>query len=160
MGVAGSGKSTIGNLLSERLGWEFIEGDDFHPAENVEKMSAGLPLNDQDRLPWLKQLNAHLRETQASGNPVIISCSALKRDYREALQSGIDDLIFIYLQGDFQTIIRRLQKRKKHFMKPEMLRSQFEILEPPGVEEALIVSIEQSIEKNLERIVRAAKFEN
>jgi gluconokinase len=154
MGVSGCGKSTIGTRLSRRLGWEFIEGDEIHPAENVRKMAGGTPLDDQDRLPWLKRINALLLEKQAEGASAIVSCSALKRAYREILAQGVEDLTFVYLMGDYETIFARMQSRDPHYMKADMLRSQFDALEPPDAAEALEISIDQPVEDSVEDIIR------
>jgi len=160
MGVSGCGKTTIGESLSARLGWDFIEGDSVHSPENVEKMSRGIPLTDEDRLPWLKELHALLIERQTQGKSVIVSCSALKRSYREILRRGIDDVQFVFLEGDYDTILDRMQNREGHYMRPGMLRSQFEALERPDESEALIVSIEQPVEDTVEEILRAIHSDN
>lgn len=157
IGVSGSGKSTIGKRLSNRLGWEFVEGDDIHPPENVRKMASGIPLNDQDRLPWLRSINALLMEKQAGGESTIVSCSALKRKYRQLLAQGVENLIFVYLEGDYDTIFNRMQSRDPHYMKADMLRSQFEALESPESSEALKVSIEQPVERIVKEILREVK---
>lgn len=142
MGVAGAGKSTIGKLLSEQLGWQFYDGDNFHPLENVEKMQRGLPLNDSDRYPWLKALRHLIDNLQTQQENAIIACSALKENYRELLQSKDDNIIWIYLQGNYQQIRERLQQREGHFMKSEMLNSQWEALEAP--ENAVVIDISLS----------------
>lgn len=158
MGVSGSGKSTIGQGLAQRLGCDFYDGDDFHPPENVAKMVDGQPLTDEDRAPWLAQLAALIEEYLDSGQTVVLACSALKHRYREQLQ--VDPRVrFVYLQGDFDLIWQRMSARQDHYMKAEMLHSQFAALEPPGPEEALIVDIDQDIEAILDRIVRAESSE-
>jgi gluconokinase len=138
MGVSGSGKSTIGGLLSERIGWPFFDGDDFHPVENIEKMRAGIPLTDADRLPWLTRLRDAIREV--NGN-AIFACSGLKQSYRAFLGEGISDLVWVYLRGDFALLQRRMEARQGHFMGAEMLRSQLETLEEPT--DALIIGIDR-----------------
>ncbi len=153
MGVSGCGKSTIGKRLSTRLGWEFIEGDDLHPQDNIEEMASGDPLEDEDRVPWLHTINQLLLERQAEGVSIIIGCSALKGWYREILRRDVDNLIFVYLSGEYETILQRMQARGAHFMKANMLRSQFEDLEPPSATEALVVSIEDPVEIIVDKIV-------
>jgi len=126
MGVSGSGKSTIGKLLANKIGLPFLDADDFHPKENIDKMSHGIALNDSDRLPWLETIREELSQ-HSSG--VVFACSALKESYRAILSKG-NELIFIYLNGDYETIYNRMKSRN-HFMAPEMLASQFTDLEPP-----------------------------
>ena len=141
MGVSGSGKTTIGQKLSSATGWPFYDGDDYHSTENVEKMSRGIPLNDDDRLTWLETLSELILEKRSSGEDLILACSALKRAYRQTLRSKNQDVLFVFLEGDFNLIWQRMQIRKSHYMKPEMLKSQFAILEPPL--NALKLSIER-----------------
>lgn len=143
MGVSGSGKTTIGQALSTTTGWSFYDGDDYHPLENIEKMSQGIPLNDDDRLIWLETLSELISEKSSSGEDLILACSALKRAYRQKLRSKNRDVLFVFLEGDFDLIWQRMQLRKSHYMKPEMLKSQFAILEPPV--EALNLSIERPV---------------
>ena len=132
MGVSGSGKTTIGKALAAELGWAFIEGDDFHPATNVEKMSAGIPLNDEDRRPWLQALRRRVAEACGRGEDVVLACSALKHDYREYLERHDPECVhYVFLRGSEELIRRRLAERKGHFMDPALLQSQFEALEPP-----------------------------
>ena len=143
MGVSGSGKTTIGKALALSLNWEFVEGDDFHPAENVEKMKNNIPLDDNDRWPWLRRLNDTLKQSQSSGNHTVVSCSALKKSYREALVNNLKSVEFVYLCGDRDLLEERMKARNNHFMKADMLKSQLATLEVP--ENALTVSIELSI---------------
>lgn len=138
MGVSGSGKTTIGKQLAEALGIAFFDGDSYHPEANVEKMAQGHPLNDDDRKGWLERLNELAREHEDQG--AVIACSALKSNYRKLLRQGIDRIEFVYLDGSFELISKRLAERKGHFMPPELLRSQFEALEIPHHE--LSVSID------------------
>jgi carbohydrate kinase (thermoresistant glucokinase family) len=139
MGVAGSGKTTIGLKLAAALGWSFRDADDFHPPANVAKMSAGLPLTDADRAPWLAAIRAHIDACLARGESAVVTCSALKEEYRRTLISDPAKVKLVHLSGNFQLILERLNQRKDHFMKPAMLESQFATLEPP--QGALVVDI-------------------
>ena len=153
MGVAGAGKTTIGQLLAQRLGWTFHDADDFHPPANVAKMRAGIPLTDEDRVPWLAQLNELAKSANNAGHRIIIGCSALKARYREQLAAGVEGMRFVYLQGSQDLIARRMAARRGHFMPPGLLDSQFAALEEPT--DAIVVSIEQAPEAIVEEIVRA-----
>jgi gluconokinase/shikimate kinase len=140
MGVSGCGKSTVAGVLAGRLGWDFGEGDDLHPAENVAKMAAGHPLTDEDRWPWLERVAQWIREHTEAGRPGIITCSALKRSYRDILRG--DHVVFVYLHGTREQIAARLSARHGHYMPPELLDSQFATLETPGEDEhALSIDI-------------------
>ncbi len=160
MGVSGSGKTTIGQALSQELDYLFYDADDFHPPENIAKMSRGKPLNDSDRLPWLLATNTVINEHQKQQKNAVITCSALKQSYRDLLQENNTDVIWIYLKGDYETILKRLQKRSGHFMKDNMLLSQFETLEEP--ENAVIIDVNLSLEEIVEEIIHQtyAKIEN
>jgi gluconokinase len=136
MGVSGSGKSTVAGILAGRLGWDLAEGDDMHPPANVEKMAAGHPLDDDDRWPWLDKIAAWIREHRESGRPGIITCSALKRRYRDVLRG--EGVIFVYLAGAHDQIAARLTARHGHFMPAAMLRSQIDTLEPPEADERAV----------------------
>lgn len=131
MGVSGSGKTTVGELLADRMGCGFSDADDFHPAANVEKMRAGTPLTDDDRWPWLKALRQAIEDWEAAGESRVIACSALKDAYRDIL-SPRNDVVFVYLKGDTETIAERLKARKGHYMNPNLLTSQFAALEEPA----------------------------
>ncbi|WP_286812621.1 MULTISPECIES: gluconokinase [unclassified Maribacter] len=140
MGVSGSGKSTIGKLLANKLQFPFFDGDDFHPEANVKKMKAGHPLNDDDRQGWLEKLNEVAIENLATG--AVIVCSSLKKKYRTILSKNLEDKHkFVYLEGSFDLIDKRLSARKNHYMPAGLLQSQFDILEAPL--EAITVSIDQ-----------------
>lgn len=134
-GVSGSGKTTIGSLLAGRLGWEYAEADSFHPAANIAKMSAGHPLTDEDRGPWLDNIGHWIDETTAKGRPGVVTSSALKRAYRDRLLRGRPQVRLIYLDADRETVARRLTARNGHFFPPELLDSQFGDLEPPADDE-------------------------
>ena len=152
MGVAGSGKTTVGKLLRDRTGWTFYDADDFHPAENIDKMSRGIPLNDEDRKPWLLKLNNLIHNTISQDKSAILACSALKSYYREILQLNCPEVVLIYLQGDYEQILARMKQRKEHFMQAGMLRSQFKILEEPQAD--LVVSVTLSPEAIVEQIIK------
>jgi gluconokinase len=155
MGVSGSGKSTIADKLAEHLGWVFEDGDRFHPASNVAKMSAGQPLTDEDRWPWLQAIADEIDRVCKAGEHAVIACSALKRAYREILVHGRNDVRIIYLDGTQQLIASRLAQRKGHFMPPGLLASQFKTLEPPDEgENPVTVSIDASVEAMVDDIVR------
>lgn len=139
MGVAGSGKTTVGEKLAAALGWSFRDADDFHPPENVAKMSAGIPLNDHDRAPWLAAIRAHIDACLARGEGSVVTCSALKAAYRRVLVADPARVKLVHLTGDFALLAARIGSRQGHFMKPAMLHSQLAALEPPP--DALAVDI-------------------
>jgi gluconokinase len=159
MGVSGSGKSTIADKLAERLGWTFEDGDRFHPPSNVAKMSAGHPLTDEDRWPWLQAIADEIDRVCKAGERAVIACSALKRAYRDILVHGRNDVRIVFLNGSQQLIAGRLAARKGHFMPPGLLTSQFRTLEPPQPSERPItVSIDASVEAIVDDIVRQLKL--
>jgi gluconokinase len=132
MGVSGCGKSTIGKMLAEKLGWGFFDADDFHPAANIAKMGAGIPLTDADRAPWLERLSALLRGEVAAGRHPVLACSALRQSYRDTLLAGLPGIRIVYLRGDRELIASRMRNRPGHFMPPALLDSQFAALEEPA----------------------------
>lgn len=134
MGVTGSGKTNVGSKLARALDIDFVEGDEFHPAENVRRMSQGIPLTDDDRSGWLRALAAKIREAEAAGIGLVITCSALKRAYRDVLR-GAGTVQWIFLRGPRALIAERLANRRGHFMPPALLDSQFAILEEPSADE-------------------------
>ncbi|SDT47253.1 gluconate kinase, SKI family [Bradyrhizobium canariense] len=155
MGVSGSGKTTIADKLAERIGWRCEDGDKFHPASNIAKMSAGHPLTDEDRWPWLQAIANEIDRICKAGERTVIACSALKRAYRDILVHGRDDVRIIYLKGTQQLIADRLAKRKGHFMPAGLLDSQFKTLEPPARDEnPVTVSIDASVDAIVDDIVR------
>lgn len=135
MGVSGSGKSLIGAALARALGIDFVEGDEYHPAENVERMSAGVPLTDDDRVLWLRTIAVRIREAKDASTGLVMSCSALKRSYRDILRAEADELRFVFLKGQRALIAERLAGRRGHFMPPSLLESQFATLEEPSTDE-------------------------
>jgi gluconokinase len=139
MGVSGVGKTTLAKALAERLGWAFKEGDDLHPAANIAKMKAGHPLTDADRAPWLDAIGAWIDGRLGEGQSGVITCSALKRAYRDRLDAGRPQVTFVFMQLDRAAVAERIASRKDHFMPPSLLDSQFADLEPPGSDEPVIV---------------------
>jgi gluconokinase len=141
MGVSGSGKSTIGQSLAAELGWPFYDGDDFHPPANIEKMANGIALTDADRVDWLAALAQLIRNLSSEERSGVLACSALRQAYRETLGQDIPSVQFVYLKGSYDLILKRLQERRGHYMRPELLKSQFQTMEEPG--QALVVDITQ-----------------
>ncbi|MFE4859614.1 gluconokinase [Streptomyces sp. NPDC056670] len=156
MGVAGTGKTTIGPLVAERLGVPYAEGDDFHPAANVAKMSAGIPLDDDDRLPWLDAIGAWAHGRAGLGG--VVSSSALKRSYRDRLRAAAPGAVFLHLTGDRALIEHRMAERKGHFMPAALLDSQFATLQPLGPDEAgVAVDVSGTPEDIAERATAALR---
>ncbi|MGM3275329.1 gluconokinase [Ralstonia sp. 24A2] len=142
MGVSGCGKSTVGQKIAERLGCAFRDGDEFHSDANRAKMHAGIPLNDDDRKPWLESIRTYMDETTSGGGSLVVACSALKQRYRDVLRGNAGssgNTEFVYLKGDFELLQGRLSARKDHFFNPNLLRSQFDALEEPT--DAIVVDI-------------------
>ncbi|HTZ46355.1 MAG TPA: gluconokinase [Verrucomicrobiae bacterium] len=153
MGVTGSGKSTVGRLLADRLGGAFLEADDFHSAANKEKMQRGVPLTEADRLPWLKAIHAEMLAQAGSGKNVVLACSALRKSYREILVAGLD-VRTAYMRGTRELIGERLRQRLGHFAGEAILDDQFAVLEEPNAAEAVIVDVQESPEQIVEEILR------
>lgn len=145
MGVSGCGKTSVGKALAERLGWDFYDADDFHPPENIAKMAGGIPLSDEDRAPWLETLRALIADCLQTNRPGVLACSALKERYRQTLLDGNPGARLVYLKGSYDLIWSRMANRPGHYMKPEMLKSQFDALEEP--QNALIVDISLLVEQ-------------
>jgi len=153
MGVAGSGKTTLGRALAAALGWVFVEGDDYHPAANIAKMARGEPLDDADRAPWLQRLNRRLAALDASGADAVLACSALKARYRQRLAAGLGAVRFVHLVGDAAVVERRLRGREGHFMPAELLASQSEALELP--EDALPIPLDLPTDRQVQLVLRS-----
>ena len=150
MGVSGCGKTTIGRMLAADLGWVYIESDDYHSKEDIQKMSGGIPLTDEDRWPWLTRLHNLMLESEKKEQPVILACSALKENYRQLLAKDLKNVVFIYLKGDYDLIWERMQQRH-HFMKADMLKSQFAALEEP--QKAIDVNIHETQDSIVQELV-------
>ena len=159
MGVASSGKTSLGERLAERLGWPFRDADSFHPPENVAKMSSGTPLTDEDRKPWLAAIAAWIDDLRTNGGNGIVTCSALKRAYREVIVGDRPDVTLVYLRGSRELVGERMAARQHHFMPPALLDSQFATLEEPGADEKpLVVQVEASKEAIVEQVVRELRL--
>lgn len=160
MGVSGVGKTTIGTLLAERLGWGYAEGDSYHPPANVAKMRAGTPLDDADRAPWLAAIAADIDRWRAAGQGMVVACSALKRSYRDILIGGRPDVRLVRLAGDEALIRARMETRTDHYMPPSLLSSQLATLQPPGDdEEAITVNVACSPQACVAQILEALGIE-
>lgn len=157
MGVCGSGKSTIGRALADRLGGEFFEGDGFHPGSNIEKMNKGIPLTDRDRADWLTRLSQAIAQRRQAGEstPAVFSCSALKKSYRDQLRRGDPDLRLVHLHGARELLEQRMLARRDHFMPPQLLTSQLATLEEPDEDEApIIVDVSAGVDHIVDDIDR------
>jgi len=155
MGVAGSGKTTVGSMLARRLGWQYWDGDDFHPEQNIRKMRSGIALSDDDRLPWLLYLRAIIEQSLCRGESGVLACSALKESYRHILADGLSGVRFVYLRGSRELLATRLEERHGHFMRPQLLDSQLATLEEPSG--AVVADIRQGPEEIVEAIVKALR---
>ncbi|MEQ8970656.1 MAG: gluconokinase [Coleofasciculus sp. C1-SOL-03] len=153
MGVSGSGKSRVGQALAQCLGWQFRDADDFHTQAAKEKMKQAIPLNDQDRQPWLEAMRSAIDRWIMAGKNTVLACSALKSSYRQVLQIQYSRVQFIYLKGSFELIYKRLQHRQNHFMKESLLQSQFETLEEPTSSEAIHIDASQSPEVIVQQVI-------
>ena len=151
MGVSGCGKSSVGQSLAQFLGWDFYDADDFHPPENVAKMASGTPLDDSDRAPWLASLNELIFSSLKADKPGVLACSALKERYRQQLMDDNHGVQIVYLKGSYDLIWSRMEKRTDHYMKPHMLKSQFETLEEPS--NALTIDISMSLDDIVQEIL-------
>lgn len=160
MGVSGAGKTTIAEALAERLGYTCRDADEFHPPSNIAKMSAGTPLTDDDRWPWLRAIAAAIDEAGKTGKPMVVTCSALKHAYRDVLLHGRDDVVFAYLKGSRELIAARLKQRKGHFMPPALLDSQFATLEEPRPDEPVItLDIDHPVNEIVDTLVATLQRE-
>ena len=157
MGVAGCGKTTVGKSLAKHLGWDFYDADDFHPPKNISKMTNGIPLNDVDRLPWLATLRKLISSSLTHNRPSVLACSALKESYRQQMLADNESAQIVFLKGSYDLIWSRLSMRKDHYMKPQMLQSQFETLEEPA--NALTVDISRSINDIVQEILIGLRLE-
>jgi len=151
MGVSGCGKSSVAQALAARLGWDFYDADDFHPPENIAKMAAGIPLDDADRAPWLASLHAMIASCRQQDRPGVLACSALKERYRQTLCAGNQGVQIVYLKGSYELILARMAARSGHYMRPQMLQSQFAALEEPV--DALTVDITLSVDEIVEKVL-------
>lgn len=159
MGVSSTGKTTIGTAVAQKLGMKLIDGDDLHPRANIMKMGSGIPLNDDDRKPWLERINDAAFSLEQKSEKGIIVCSALKKKYRDQIRQGNANVSFIFLHGSFELVLERMKQRQGHFMKAEMLQSQFNTLEIPQADESdvIFIDIEGSFENVVERCMQAVK---
>ncbi|WP_346237223.1 gluconokinase [Niabella insulamsoli] len=154
MGVSGCGKTTVGQAFARQRGYSFVDADDLHPAENIQKMKSGHPLNDADRSGWLDRIVGVARAAQQQSESCVIACSALKKKYRDQLREGIGSVVFIYLKASFEKVAEHMRQRKDHFMPLALLQSQFDTLEEPAADEDAIVTIH--IAESLEATIASA----
>lgn len=152
-GVAGAGKTTIGRRAADVLRWPYFEADDFHPPANRAKMAAGTPLDDADRAPWLASIRARMDEVRATGGSAVFTCSALKQRYRDVLTAGCADVVLVFLTADRETIRDRVRRRQDHFMRADLVDSQFEALEPPT--DAVVIDVRLEPDEVLRRVLAA-----
>ncbi len=154
MGVAGSGKTTIGQMLAKSLNWHFADADSFHSQDNIAKMMDGVPLTDADRIPWLQAIQATIQQWLQNHQNAVLACSALKAEYRQFLLFDEEHIKLVYLKGSFQTIQKRLQQRQNHFMNETLLQSQFDTLEEP--KNSIIIDVSQSPEAIVQHIIKSS----
>ncbi len=159
MGVSSTGKTSVGTAVADRLGIKLIDGDDLHPRANIIKMGQGQPLNDEDRAPWLERIRDAAFSLEQKSEVGIIVCSALKKKYRDLIREGNDSVNFLFLHGSFELVLQRMKQRKGHYMKAEMLKSQFETLEIPQADEpdVIQIDIDGTFDEVVERCVNALK---
>ena len=159
MGVSSTGKTSVGTAVADRLGIKLIDGDDLHPRANIIKMGQGQPLNDEDRAPWLERIRDAAFSLDQKSEVGIIVCSALKKKYRDLIREGNDSVNFLFLHGSFELVLQRMKQRKGHYMKAEMLKSQFETLEIPQADEpdVIQIDIDGTFDEVVERCVNALK---
>lgn len=156
MGVSSTGKSTIAAALAEQLGWDFLEGDDLHPRSNVAKMESGQPLTDEDRAPWLRAIAERAGAASAEGCSTVITCSALKRQYRDLLRQGADATYFVHLHGSQELLETRMAKRERHFMPTSLLASQLDTLEPlDDDEDGIVLDVAGTVDQIVAQAARA-----
>lgn len=155
MGVAGSGKSTVGKLIAERMRMSFADGDDFHSPENKAKMTSGTPLTDIDRVPWLATLQSQIKSWLANASPHVLACSALKKSYRDELRNGDQRVHFVYLKAPPELVEARLLARANHYMKADMVASQFAALNEPSSHEAIVVDASLPPDVIVEKVTKA-----
>ncbi|QLB18159.1 gluconokinase [Mannheimia granulomatis] len=160
MGVSSTGKTTIGTAVAQKLGMKLIDGDDLHPRANIIKMGSGIPLNDDDRKPWLERINDAAFSLEQKSEKGIIVCSALKKKYRDQIRQGNANVSFIFLHGSFELVLERMKQRQGHFMKAEMLQSQFNTLEIPeaGEPDVIFIDIDGSFDEVVERCIQAVEL--
>lgn len=155
MGVSGSGKTTTGQALADLLGWPFVEGDSFHPAANVEKMAKGIPLDDDDRAPWLRALADQIAASELRGESTVMGCSSLKRTYRDILRGGAPKVRFLHIHGPRDLLAERLNHRAGHFFPPKLLESQLATLEPlQPDEDGVVVDLAMTVQEQVRTAVR------
>jgi gluconokinase len=157
MGVSATGKSAVGEPVAEELGCEFIEGDSLHPRSNIEKMTKGIPLTDEDRWPWLQAIAEMIAVKDSEGTSTVVTCSALRRSYRKVLQDAAPTF-FLHLDAPFEVLEGRMGKRTRHFMPTALLRSQFDTLEPLGADEpGAVVDVSPPLDEVIEEAVNAVR---
>lgn len=160
MGVSGSGKTTVATGLAEAMGWTYVEGDELHPQANVDKMAAGIPLTDEDRWPWLRRIGAWIDEHENSGKSAVITCSALKRSYRDLLREGRPDVQFCHVEVSREALEDRLAHREGHYMPASLLQSQLDTLEPLQADEpGIVVEAKGGQEAVLAEVLEALHLE-